>query len=99
MCMMVSGDLSCLTINHALTAARTGSITAVSVGLCFLIVGRDSKWLMVGTVGIFTMLADLLSHPTHFGPAYAEAALTGLGAALLTAVVGWVLAKGDSKVA
>lgn len=98
MCMMVSGDLTALTVSHALTAARTGGIAAVAVGVTFVLCGKDSKWMMVWAVGLFTMLADLIVHPTHYGPSYAEAALTGLGAALLATVVGraWT---GDSKVA
>ena len=43
--------------------------------------------------GILTALADIVIHPTNFGPNWAEAAVTGLGAGILALVFITLLKK------
>ena len=74
--IMVQGDVTALTINHAITAGKTGFIAATVVALTPFKKDILNLWLL----GIATASADYLVHPTNFGPNYAEAVLTGLGA-------------------
>jgi len=80
---MVQGDLSVLTVRHALIAAKTGTLSALIVGLIAFIFGRVNRWVMVWALGAATMAADLFVHPTHFGPSWMEAAVTSVGAMAL----------------
>jgi hypothetical protein len=38
---------------------------------------------MAGIIGFFTAVADMMTHPTHFGGPSTEAIVTGIGAGLL----------------
>ncbi len=84
MVCMVQGDLTVLTVNHALTASKTGSIA----GAAFVLLSsfRDlhkNKWAVVWLISVLTMIADYIVHPTHFGPEIAEAVTTGLVSGLI----------------
>jgi hypothetical protein len=82
MAMMVQGDLSVLTLHHAFTAGKTGTLT----GIAFVIASFlpwDNKWLGIFFTGLFTAIADIIIHPTHFGPELLEAACTGFAAMLI----------------
>lgn len=83
MFMMVQGDLSVLTLNHAFTASKTGMITGVAFVVTGSFAAINNKWANAWLTGALTMLADFVIHPTHFGPQWLEAACTGLGAAVL----------------
>ena len=84
--MMVEGNLTALTVNHAITAAKTGTLAGLGFVIAAQFGGDKKKWLSAWIIGAITMVADILVHPTHFGPAWLEAACTGLGAALLCAL-------------
>ena len=81
MVCMVQGDLTVLNINHALTASKTGALAGIGFVLAVYVFKNKNKWAGVWLTGLATMLADLVIHPTHFGPWWAEAAATGIGAA------------------
>lgn len=83
MLCMVQGDLTVLTLNHALTASKTGSIAGIAFVITTTFASINNKWANLWLTGLLTMLADIVAHPTHFGPQWAEAACTGLGAAML----------------
>lgn len=85
MLCMVQGDLTVLSFNHALTASKTGSLAGIAYVLASM-TKIEGKWLGVYLTGVLTMLADLVVHPTHFGPEWAEAATTGAVAAALCLV-------------
>lgn len=81
---MVQGDLTVLSVNHAITASKTGFTAALAyVALSYSAKFSGSKIAAVWLISVCTMLADFFIHPTHFGPEMAEAVLTGLGAGLL----------------
>jgi len=80
---MVQGDLSVFTVKHALIAAKTGILSALVILSIALIFGRVNRWVMVWALGAATMVADLIIHPTHFGPIWMEALVTSIGAMLL----------------
>lgn len=93
LCMMVEGNLTALTVGHALTAAKTGSLAGLGFVIAAQLGGDNNKWLSAWVIGVLTMFADIIVHPTHFGPEWMEAACTGLGAALLCALFDTVWGK------
>ena len=91
---MTRCDLSVMTPQHAIVASKTGLITGASVALLAAVpLLRGSRSASLWATGLFTVLADLLVHPSHFGPQWAEAAVTGIGAMVLAVVLekttGW----------
>ena len=89
--MMVQGDLSAFTAHHAVVAAKTGVTAGVGVVLVTSFMSNPNKWALAWVTGILTMLADVFTHPTHFGPWWGESAATGLGAGFLAIVFSTVL--------
>jgi len=87
MVAMSQGDLTVLSIKHAIVASKTGAITGLAMVLTFAMCQRDEKWLNIWLTGALTMFADIIAHPTHFGEQWYEAAVTGLGAAMLAYLV------------
>ena len=82
--MMVQGDLSVVTLHHAFTAAKTGTLAGLGVLIVALIQPvKPNKFAIAWVTGLLTMCADVIIHPTHFGEWWAEAILTGVGAGLL----------------
>lgn len=93
---MVQGDLTVLTMAHAFTASKTGFLTGVAYILTSA--GNQSvkgRWYPVWVTGVLTMLADLIVHPTHFGPHWMEAFCTGLGSAGLCFI--WERSNGTHR--
>lgn len=80
---MTQGDLGSLSWKHAVVAYNTGVKTAVTYALCCLLLRRISVLGSVALTGVLTAIADIATHPTHFGASWTEAAATGLGASLL----------------
>jgi len=82
MLCMVQGDLTVLTLNHALTASKTGILTGFAFWLTSLGDGQPKgRWYPAWVTGVLTMASDIVVHPTHFGEQWMEAACTGLAAA------------------
>ena len=48
---------------------------------------------MAGAIGFFTAVADMMTHPTHFGGPSTEAIVTGVGAGLLCLTMSKVWSK------
>ena len=86
MLCMVQGDLSVVNLHHAMTASKTGLVAATAYSLAMLVGQSENKWLAAWLTGLLVTAADLLNHPTHYGPAWAEALLTG-GVATVICVV------------
>ena len=85
--MMVQGNLSVFTVKHAITAAKTGVIAALLVVLTSYVIQLNNRYIMAWMTGVLTALADMVIHPTHFGPNWMEAACTGLGALMLSGIL------------
>ena len=86
MIFMVQGNLMQLTSKHAIIATRTGVITgALVVLMSFIPLKFHFKLPIFMFVGCF--IADLLSHPTHFGHFWTEAFCTALLAASFSYVI------------
>lgn len=74
MLCMVQGDVTVLTMGHALTAGKTGLIVATI--MVFSPLKRDlyNLWL----IGLVTACADYFVHSSHFGAHWTEAVVTGI---------------------
>jgi len=80
--MMVQGDLSALTLGHAITASKTGILTGLAM-LVASFLPWNNKWLGIFLTGAFTAIADALIHAEHFP---AEHLATGAGAMVLAII-------------
>ncbi len=85
---MVQGNLLALTLTHWLIASRTGVIAGLVATAAVMVTRTSRRWMISTLLGIVTAVVDFFVHPGQFGPAMMEAAVTGLGAALLSYVVG-----------
>ena len=86
MIFMVQGNVLQLTSKHAIIATRTGVITgALVVIMSFIPLKFHFKLPILMFIGCF--IADLLSHPTHFGQYWSEAFCTALLAAVFSYVI------------
>lgn len=94
---MVQGDLSVLTLGHAMTAARTGILASVVMFVALFIKNNPSKWFIAWLTGIATAFSDILVHPSHFGTSYTEAIATGVGAFFLAYMVEEIRNGGKDK--
>ena len=83
MVCMTQGDLSVISVNHVVTASRTGALAAVAFMVTSKLTVVGTKWAATWLTGVLTMTADIVAHPTHFGEQWVEAACTGLGAATI----------------
>jgi len=95
MLLMVQGDLSQITSGHAVTALKVsvGVVITYFVAKRVLKVKRFLHTIVL--LAIITALVDYLIHPSHFGEAWSEAVLTGLGASAF-ATVGHYIANRHS---
>ena len=93
MVCMVQGDLSVLTLSHAFIASKTGLLTGIAIVVASFLPWTN-KWIGIFLTGLFTMIADIIVHPTHFGLEWTEAVVTGFGAMLLALLFNRVLMMG-----
>ncbi len=85
---MVQGNLLALTMGHLLIASQTGVI-AGAIATAGIFVARTSRrWMMSVTLGVTTAVVDFFVHPGMFGSIVTEALVTGVGAAILSYLVG-----------
>lgn len=88
MLMMTRGDLASITLGHWLKAGKTGCLAALfAVLLTFTPIANlySKKWALAAIAGVSTFFADWLSHGSSAPKA--EAALTGVGAFVLSFIV------------
>ncbi len=90
---MVQGNLLALSLTHWMIASRTGVIAGVVASVAIMLARTARPWVVSSVLGFVTAVVDYLVHPGGFGPAAMEAVVTGLGAALLSALVGTVVRK------
>lgn len=93
MLTMVQGDLTVLSINHAITASKVGIIAGIAVVLASYLKKLNNEYGLIWLTGVMTTLADFMIHPSMIGPAWGESVVTGIGAAGLA----WILTKRREK--
>ena len=86
---MTQGDLTVLSLKHAISASETGILTGIAMVVASLLPWKN-KWLGIFLVGLFTAIADNLAHMAMFPY---EAIATGFGAMLLAVLFERVFKK------
>ncbi len=90
---MVQGNLLVLSMSHWLIASRTGLLAGVIASVAILLARTNRRWLVSLLLGLATGVVDYFVHPGGFGAVWMEAVVTGVGAALLSFIVGTVLQR------
>ena len=90
---MVQGNLLAIGVSHLLIASQTGIVAGALAYLLMVIGKTSSRWLIALVLGIVTAFVDYLIHPGSFGSIATEAMVTGIGAAILSLIVGSTLNK------
>ena len=88
MLCMVQGDVTVMTLGHALTASKTGALTGAGCVLASFVSRTRNKVADAFMTGIVTSSADIMVHPSHFGLKMSESLLTGLCAASICYLLG-----------
>ncbi len=90
---MVQGNILALGLSHWLIASQTGIVAGTLTALAIIYTRIRKRWVIAVALGVATATVDFFVHPGMFGPIAAEAIVTGIGAALLSLLAGWVLER------
>lgn len=90
---MVQGNLLALTLGHWIVASRTGVIAGLVATAALMAARAERRWLVSLALGSITAVVDYFVHPGQFGPAIAEAVVTGAGAGVLSLLVGSLISR------
>ena len=96
MLFMVQGNLSALTMNHGITALKVSLGVVTTYVVAKKILKVKNFWKTIVLLAAITAAIDFLVHPTHFGEAWSEAVITGLGASAF-ATVGHFIANRHTR--
>lgn len=89
--MMVQGNLLVLTLGHWLIASQTGVVAGAVTSAAILVFRATKRWIIAVVLGVVTAIVDFFVHSGDVGSFVLDAVLTGLGAALLSYLVGMAL--------
>ncbi|MFT6092185.1 MAG: putative membrane protein [Pseudohongiellaceae bacterium] len=89
---MVQGNLLILGAGHWIIASQTGVVAGVLATLALLLAKTQNRLVISAILGMITVVVDYFIHPGMLGPEAAEAIFTGLGAAVLSYIVGSLIA-------
>jgi len=85
---MVQGNVLAITLGHWLVASQTGLAAGTLTATLFLVLKTQKRWIISLGLGLVTCLVDYLVHPGMFGSIVTEAIVTGIGATVLSNIVG-----------
>ena len=94
---MVQGNILALTVGHLLIASQTGLIAGAIASVGLFIARTDRRWIVALVLGMATGVVDYFVHPGMFGTLVTEAIVTGIGAAILSYLLGSVIARFRTK--
>ena len=94
---MVQGNVLALGLSHWLIASQTGIVAGSITALAILFSGIRRRWIVAALLGLVTAVVDFFVHPGMFGHIAAEAAVTGIGAALLSLLLGGLWDKFQAR--
>jgi len=89
--MMVHGNVLALTTGHLLIASQTGVVAGAIATVSIFIARASKRWIISFVLGVVTSIVDFFTHPGMSGTIATEAVITGLGAAILSYLVGTAL--------
>jgi hypothetical protein len=90
--LMVQGQLAEATMGHFLIASETGILTVfplLGITLTRHAHHFANRWVSGAFVAVCSFFADALIHRSHYPGEYSEAALTAVGAFMLSIVVSY----------
>ena len=82
MIAMLQGDVTVISVTHIITAGRVGMITAMACVIATFI-PRHTRTVGIWLTGVFTAVADYVTHPSAMPGALTECLVTGAGALVL----------------
>ena len=88
---MVQGNLPTISLTHWIIASRTGFIAGTIATAAIFFARTRQRWLVSSVLGTVTIVVDFWVHPGHFGPVAVEAIVTGVGATVLSLLMGTVI--------
>jgi len=88
---MVQGNVLALGLTHWIIASQTGLIAGSLASVALIVSHTANRWVIAATLGIITAIVDYFIHPGMIDPVFLEAVITGIGAALLSYVIGTIL--------
>ena len=94
---MVQGNILALGVGHILIASQTGIIAGTIAYVAILFAKTGKQWMVSIILGFATGIVDFFVHPGMFGTAATEAVVTGLGAAVLSYLVGIAIQRFRAK--
>ena len=94
---MVQGNILALGLTHVLIASQTGIIAGTIAYIAILFAKTGKQWLVSIILGVATGIVDFFVHPGMFGTVATEAVVTGLGAAVLSYLVGIAVQRFRAK--
>lgn len=79
---MVGGDVTVLTLNHAIVASKTGFLAGLAIVLVSMFEWnkKQQEIVFLWATGVLTAIADIIVHPSHYGGEFTEALITGASA-------------------
>lgn len=89
---MVQGNLLILGVSHWIIATQTGIIAGVLASVVLLLAKTHNRLIISVILGVLTAFVDYFVHEGMFGPEAVEAIVTGFGAAVLSYLVGSLIA-------
>ena len=91
---MVQGNVLALGLSHWLIATQTGVVAGSITSAAILLARASDPRIIAATLGLITAIVDYYMHPSMIeGPAFLEAAITGVGAAILSYLVTMVIRR------
>ena len=94
---MVQGNILALGVSHILIASQTGIIAGTIAYIAILFAKTGKQWIVSIILGLATGIVDFFVHPGMFGTVATEAVVTGLGAAILSYLVGIAIQRFRAK--
>lgn len=91
---MVQGNLLLIGASHWITASQTGLIAGTLAATTLTLTKTDNRLFIAALLGLVTAVVDYFVHPGMIGEsAFAEAIITGLGAAALSYLAGTLMIR------
>jgi hypothetical protein len=90
---MVQGNLFAVSLTHWAIATRTGIVAGVFAATALLLMRTTARWRIAITLALVTGVVDYFMHPGKLGPGVTEAVVTGLGAGVLSLLVGALIRR------
>ena len=88
---MVQGNLLLLGVSHWITASQTGLLAGGAAAAAITLTRIQNRLIMSVLLGVITAIVDYFVHEPMFGEGATEAVVTGIGAGVLSYLVGTVL--------